>query len=150
MRDFRNVEHRKGGSRDGGNGTELQQSCATQRKHQQPGLGVNLGQGEGKANELVNGGQDLRGVCMLAAIMMLLAASSIAVGFLLGEGGGVQEGVGRLSGKSTGAGVVMTVDEEVANFKKNLEAIKGLLKSLHKKFLLPWKVHDFLPPSPLM
>ena len=146
MRDFRNVEHRKGGSRDGWNGTELQQSCATQRKHQQPGLG----HGEGKTNELVNGGQDLRGVCMLAAIMMLLAASSIAVGSLLGEGGGVQDGVGRLSGKSTGAGVVMTVEEEVANFKKNLEAIEGLLKSLHKKFLVPWKVHDFLPPSPLM
>jgi hypothetical protein len=146
MRDFRNVEHRKGGSRDGGNGTELQQSCSTQRKHQRQGLG----HGEGKANELVNGGQDLRGVCMLAAIMMLLAASSIAVGFLLGEGGGVQEGVGRPSGKSTGAGVVMTVEEEVANFKKNLEEIEGLLKSLHKKFLAPWKVHDFLPPSPLM
>jgi hypothetical protein len=139
MRESRNVELRKGGSRVGGNGAELQQSSATQRKSQQQGQG----QGEGKATELVTGGQDLRGVCMLAAIMMLLAASSIVVGSLLGEGGGAQEGVSRRYGRSTGAETAMTVEEEVASFKENLEAIEGLLKSLHKKFLSPWKVHDF-------
>lgn len=118
MLDSRIIEHRRGGIKGGGG----QPSCPSEA-----GASLNNGAGNRHSVDMKARGSQFVGVVILAALMIIFAASSLAVGSLLGEDDGGQRQRGN-------------AEDEVASFRKHIEGVEKLIHVVHGKFLAPWKV----------